>query len=124
MHYLLNLEMFKIYTNIAFHQHKLLITEQQVRDINPLYELADMSRIPLQKNIPWLSLILHSTQHTRHPKVNLAHIFTCLTAYLFAFYIYNLYLFVYILKKHLSIADMLPHYHITCKDIILPSVLI
>jgi hypothetical protein len=34
----------------AFHQHKLLITEQQISDINPLYELADTSRILLQKN--------------------------------------------------------------------------
>ena len=31
----------------AFHQHKISITEQQVSDINPLYELADTSRIPL-----------------------------------------------------------------------------
>jgi succinate-acetate transporter protein len=83
-----------------------------------------MSQIPLQENAPWLSLILHSTQHTRHSKVNLARIFTCLIAYLFVFYIYTLYLFVYILKKYLSIPDMLPHYHITYKDIILPSVLI
>jgi hypothetical protein len=27
-------------------------------------------------------------------------------------------------KIYLSIADMLPHYHITYKDVILPSVLI
>jgi hypothetical protein len=47
MHYLLNLERFK-----KFHQYKLLITEQQISDINPLYELADMSRIPLQRNAP------------------------------------------------------------------------
>jgi hypothetical protein len=33
----------------AFRQHKLLITEQQISDINPLYELADTSRIPLPK---------------------------------------------------------------------------
>ena len=32
----------------TFHKHKILITEQQVSDINPLYELADTSRIPLQ----------------------------------------------------------------------------
>ena len=31
----------------AFQQHKTLITEQQLNDINPLYELADTSRIPL-----------------------------------------------------------------------------
>jgi hypothetical protein len=36
----------------TFHQHKLLITEQQISDINLLYELADTSRIPLQKNAP------------------------------------------------------------------------
>jgi hypothetical protein len=34
----------------AFHQHKILIKEQQVNDINPLYELAytscDLLRIP------------------------------------------------------------------------------
>jgi len=34
----------------AFHQHKILIKEQQVNDINPLYELAYTShgllRIP------------------------------------------------------------------------------
>jgi hypothetical protein len=32
-----------------FDQHKLLINEQKISDINPLYELADTSRIPLQK---------------------------------------------------------------------------
>jgi hypothetical protein len=32
-----------------FHQHKLLINEQNSSDINPLYELAVTSRIPLQK---------------------------------------------------------------------------
>ena len=32
----------------TFQKHKILITEQQVSDINPLYELADTSRIPLQ----------------------------------------------------------------------------
>jgi hypothetical protein len=57
-------------------------------------------------------------------KVNLAHIFTCLIAYLFAFYIYSPYLFVHIPKKYLSIADMLPHYRIPYKDIILLSVFI
>jgi len=31
----------------AFHQHKTLITERQVSDINPLYELADTSHIPV-----------------------------------------------------------------------------
>jgi hypothetical protein len=36
----------------VFHQHKLLINEQNISDINPLYELADTSRIPLQKNAP------------------------------------------------------------------------
>jgi len=28
-----------------FHQHKVLITEQQIGDINPLYELANTTRI-------------------------------------------------------------------------------
>jgi hypothetical protein len=32
----------------ALYQHKLLINEQQISDINPLYELADTSRIQLQ----------------------------------------------------------------------------
>jgi len=32
----------------TFHKHKILITEQQISNINPLYELADTSRIPLQ----------------------------------------------------------------------------
>jgi hypothetical protein len=36
----------------VFHQHKLLINEQSISDINPLYELKDTSRIPLQKNAP------------------------------------------------------------------------
>jgi hypothetical protein len=35
-----------------FHQHNLLINEQNISDINPLYELADTSRIPLQKTHP------------------------------------------------------------------------
>jgi hypothetical protein len=30
-----------------FHQHGTLINEQQVNDFNPLYEMADTSRIPL-----------------------------------------------------------------------------
>jgi hypothetical protein len=36
----------------AVHQHKLLISEQLISDINPLYELADTSRSQLQKNAP------------------------------------------------------------------------
>jgi len=31
----------------AFYQHKILITKQQVIDINPVYELAETSHIPL-----------------------------------------------------------------------------
>jgi len=31
----------------AFYQHKILITKQQVIDINPLYELEDTSCISL-----------------------------------------------------------------------------
>jgi hypothetical protein len=45
------------------------------------------------------------------------HIFTSLIAYLFEFYIYSL-LFTHIYsKKYPSIVDMLPHHHITYKDI-------
>ena len=29
----------------VFHQHKVLITEQQVSDITPLYELVNTTRI-------------------------------------------------------------------------------
>jgi hypothetical protein len=36
----------------VLYQHKLLINEQNISDINPLYELADPSRILLQKNAP------------------------------------------------------------------------
>ena len=32
----------------TFHQHSILISEQQVNDTNPLYELANMLPIPLQ----------------------------------------------------------------------------
>jgi len=32
----------------TFHKHKILITKQQVSDIDPLYKLADTSRIRLQ----------------------------------------------------------------------------
>jgi hypothetical protein len=60
-----------------FHQHKLLINEQNIIDINHLYELADTSRILLQKSAPQLSLILHSTQHTLHSQGKPARIFTC-----------------------------------------------
>jgi hypothetical protein len=31
----------------VLHQHNMLINEQQVNDINPLYELADTTRTPL-----------------------------------------------------------------------------
>ena len=31
----------------AFHQHNIMINEQQVSDLIPLYELADTSRILL-----------------------------------------------------------------------------
>jgi hypothetical protein len=30
-----------------FHQHGTLIDEQHVNDINPLYKIADTSRIPI-----------------------------------------------------------------------------
>jgi hypothetical protein len=41
----------------------------------------------------------HSAQHTTHTPLQgkPAHIFTCLFAYLFAFYIYYLYFFTYII---------------------------
>jgi hypothetical protein len=45
----------------AFHQCNILIEEQQVNDINPLYELADMSHGQLR--IPQISLILNSATH-------------------------------------------------------------
>jgi hypothetical protein len=82
----------------ALHQHKLLISEQQISDINPLYKLADTSRIPLQKRPLTQS---HSAQHTTHAPLQgtTAHIFTYLIAYLFAFYICSLYLFICILKN-------------------------
>jgi hypothetical protein len=82
----------------AFHQHKLLINEQQISDINPLCKLADMSQILLQKRPLTQS---HSAQHTTHmPLIGKpAHIFTCLLAYLFAFCIHALYLLMYILKN-------------------------
>jgi hypothetical protein len=46
-------------------QHKLLINEQKVSDNNPLYELADTSRIPLQKKKGTLTQS-YSAQHTIH----------------------------------------------------------
>jgi hypothetical protein len=57
----------------------------------------------------------HSAQHTTHTPLQgkPVHTLTYLIAYLFAFYIYSLHLLIYILKKYLSIADMLPHHHIT-----------
>ena len=45
-----------------FHQHDILIAEQQVNDINPLYELAYASHDLLR--IPQPSLTLHSSLHT------------------------------------------------------------
>jgi hypothetical protein len=42
----------------AFHQRNILIEEQQVNDINPLYKLAHTSRGQL--HIPYLSLIPNS----------------------------------------------------------------
>jgi hypothetical protein len=36
-----------------FRQHNLLINEQNISDIKPLYELADTSRIPLQIDAPY-----------------------------------------------------------------------
>jgi len=45
----------------AFHQCNILIEEQQVNDINPLYELAYMSRGQLY--ILYLSLIPNSATH-------------------------------------------------------------
>ena len=50
------------------HRHIILIGEQQFSDINPLYELADTSRIPL--HAPWLSFALHSTQYTNNTAVS------------------------------------------------------
>jgi hypothetical protein len=55
----------------VFHQQKLLINEQNISDINPCYELADTSRIPLQKTQP--NSVSFCTAHNTHatPKVNL-----------------------------------------------------
>ena len=66
-------------------KYTILITEQQVSDISPFYELADTSRIPV--HTPWLSLTLHCTQHTCRSTVNLS-------LSLFA-YFSNLYLYLY-----------------------------
>jgi len=46
----------------AFHQQNILIAEQQVNDINPLYELAYTSHDLLC--VPQHSLTLHSALHT------------------------------------------------------------
>ena len=48
----------------TFHQHSILISEQQVNDTNPLYELANMLPIPLQAL--WISRTQHSEQYTHH----------------------------------------------------------
>jgi hypothetical protein len=48
----------------VFHQHKLLINEQNISDINPLYELAETSRIPLQKMHP--NSVSFCTAHNTH----------------------------------------------------------
>ena len=45
-----------------FHQHGTLINEQRLNDINPLYEIADTSRIPI--HAPQISQKLHDTQYT------------------------------------------------------------
>jgi hypothetical protein len=79
MHYLLNLEMFKIYTNITPMNSQTRHESRYKKKICPLTQS-------------------HSAQHTTHTPLQgkPVHIFTCLTAYLFAFYIYIPYLFLYI----------------------------
>jgi len=47
----------------AFHQHGILIAEQQVSDSNPLYELINTTKI-LPRNL--LSVSRHETQNA-HP---------------------------------------------------------
>jgi hypothetical protein len=47
----------------AFHQRNILIDEEQVNDINPLYELAHKSRGHLR--IPQLSLIPNRATDTQ-----------------------------------------------------------
>jgi hypothetical protein len=48
----------------AFHQNKFLINKQLIDDINPLYELADTSRIQLQKKSP--NSVSFCTAHNTH----------------------------------------------------------
>jgi hypothetical protein len=91
----------------AFHQHKILITEQQVSDINPFYEIADTSRIPLYA--PWLSLILHNTQHTSHSKVSLHYTFTFPVTYLFALHVCISYSFIFFIADLFTLYNYIPY---------------
>jgi hypothetical protein len=97
-----------------FHQHNLLINEQNISDINPLYEFADTSQIPLQKNAPYppsMNSQTHNESHHKktHPnsvpfctahnthitlKVNLSHLY--LSIYLFICVLYLLFMFFHI----------------------------
>jgi len=48
----------------VFHQHKLLTTEQQVSDINPLYELVNTTLILPHNPQP----VSRSITHDTHPQ--------------------------------------------------------
>jgi len=55
---------FKIWENIyiqTFHNHGLLVKEQQVNDINPLYNIMNETRI-----IPRLTCAEIESQHKEH----------------------------------------------------------
>ena len=65
----------------VFRQHKVLITEQQVSDTNPLYELASTTRIlprnpqPVSRNVTHYTHLqsgaFSTTQHRKHkPRFN------------------------------------------------------
>ena len=60
----------------TYHLHNILISKQQVNDINPLYKLADTSRIP--PHVPWLSLALHSTKYAQHTGLSFTYLRICL----------------------------------------------
>jgi len=46
-HKLIRMNCWETFHMQTFHRHNILISEQQVNDINPLYELAETSRISL-----------------------------------------------------------------------------
>jgi len=48
----------------VYHQHKVLTTEQQVSDTNPLYELVNTTRILPRNPQP----VTRNITHDAHPK--------------------------------------------------------